>query len=272
MKHQSMVKRFNGYYDKSNSDRLYYEYCEMLYDCYKQSAHLVFCNHQLLSIYFPNFLNQKFAENDFENKDGFERLIYSIQISQPNMTCYPYQFIERMVFDQWNLFRAFSSVLENKKVLAISPFSESIEKNFSNRHRFFKRNYKYPEFELSVYNTPITYSGLPDEFYPHDNWFQTLDCMRSEIAKTEFDFALLSCGSYALPLGCYIEQVLGRKAIYVGGLMQLYFGIMGRRYENPFFLDQINKDEFIYPVESGKFLNHVTITDQTAREAFGAYF
>lgn len=53
---------------------------------------------------------------------------------------------------------------------------------------------------------------------------------------------------------------MGRKAIYVGGLLQLYFGIMGRRYADEFFTDQINAEYFITAEEADRYKRHVTIT------------
>jgi hypothetical protein len=270
-KHQFMVRRFNGYYDKSSDDNLYYKYCETLFDCYKQSGHLIFCNYQLLSLYFKGFLDPQFYSEDFEDKNGFVKLVDEIVAAQPDIICYPYQFIERAIFDQWDLFRVFSKILPGKKVLVISPFAESIQLNFPNRDKFFNLGFVYPDFRLEVYNTPITYDGLPDEFYPHANWFETLEQMKADIAKIDFDVALLSCGSYALPLGVFIDQELNRKAVYVGGMLQIFFGITGRRYEGS-FEGQINPKYFIRPVEREKYLKFFTINDETAREAFGAYF
>jgi hypothetical protein len=157
-------------------------------------------------------------------------------------------------------------------VLVVSPFAESISQNFANRHSFFKHNYIYPEFTLKLINSPITYSGLPEHMYPHDNWQTTVLYLQGEIAATDFDIALLSCGSYAMPLGIYIAEVLQRKAIYVGGVLQLYFGIIGRRYENPWFVGQINRECFIPPIERERYMKFVKVHDHTAREAFGAYF
>jgi hypothetical protein len=270
-KHQSMVKRFNGYYDKSADDNLYYKYCETLLDCYKQSGHLIFCNYQLLSLYFKDFLHPSFYKESFEDKDGFVKLVDDIVAAQPDIICYPYQFVERVVFDQWDMFRVFSTILPDKKVLVISPFAESIQLNFPKRNKFFNRGFVYPDFQLVVYNTPITYEGLPDEFYPHASWFETLEQMKTDIAKIDFDVALLSCGSYALPLGVFIEKKLNRKAVYVGGILQIFFGITGRRYDAGFG-DQINVEQFIHPVERDRYLKFFTIDDHTAREAFGAYF
>ena len=42
---------------------------------------------------------------------------------------------------------------------------------------------------------------------------------------------LISCGSYGLPLGHYITHGLGATAIYVGGALQLFFGLRGLRWK-----------------------------------------
>jgi hypothetical protein len=270
-KHRQIVGRFNGYYDCKDENENYFQYCELLLRCYLASKHLLFCNRELLSIYFPESLDPAFL-TEVPNRDGYMAMVERIEKVQGELYCYPYQFVERLVFENSTLFRVFSSVLPGKKVLVISPFADSINANFANRHSFFKRNYVYPEFDLQVYNTPITYSGLPEEFYPHADWFETLEAMKSDIAKLDFDFALLSCGSYAMPLGLFIEKSLKRKAIYVGGVLQLFFGIMGRRYENQWFQEQINPEKFIYPVERERYLRNMIIPESMAREAFGAYF
>ena len=161
--------------------------------------------------------------------------------------------------------------LQGKKVLVVSPFSKSIESNFTNRRDFFK-DYHYPAFELRLQTTPITYAGLPDEFYPDQDWLATTERLKNEISQINFDIALLGCGSYAMPLGIHIRDTLKKQAIYVGGVLQLYFGVMGRRYQDVFFTDQINLEKFIFPLEGQELLKHVTINEKTAREAFGAYF
>ena len=56
--------------------------------------------------------------------------------------------------------------------------------------------------------------------------------MCNDIKKLEFDIALLGCGGYGLPLCNYINKDLKKSAIYIGGGLQLLFGVMGKRWEN----------------------------------------
>ena len=99
-----------------------------------------------------------------------------------------------------------------------------------------------------IYQSTIIYNLSP--FYPlfyksyntsagnhiHSNWEETLNIMKEDIKNIDFDIALISCGGYGLLLGDFIKE-LGKGAIYVGGGLQLQFGVMGKRWEhNEMFL------------------------------------
>ena len=43
--------------------------------------------------------------------------------------------------------------------------------------------------------------------------------------------ALLGCGAYGMPLAAHIKQC-GKQAIYVGGVLQMIFGIRGKRWDS----------------------------------------
>ena len=74
--------------------------------------------------------------------------------------------------------------------------------------------------------------------------------MCKDIKELDFDIALLGCGGYGLPLCNYIYETLGKSAIYVGGGLQLMFGVMGKRWEEiPMWKELIEQNdiEFIKP-------------------------
>lgn len=263
-----LVRRFNGYYDKRNDLHNVARYCYAMQQAYQGCSEVLLAGSTWLSAYLPMSINPQFEVPVGKKRAPIELLLR--RISPPVLRFYPYSFIERVLHGE-TLFRLFATALRAKRVLVVCPFARSIHANFTKRHEFFP-GYAYPEFSLLTVNTPITYAGLPDEFYPHDDWFATLDALKSEIAGQEFDIALLACGSYAMPLGRFIGDQMRRKAIYVGGVLQLLFGIMGRRYEDPFFLSQINRASFIYPLEREALLRHVDIKPDTAREGLAAYF
>jgi hypothetical protein len=270
------VERFNGFYDSSHDPERkfaqYIDYIVTLESLYRRAKVLTCCNSQILSLFFSDSIHEHQIQKDFRNKETTASFLNEIFEYDHFFRAYPYNFVESVVKHPFTLFWIFSKALSEKRVLAITPFSQSIKLNFKNRHRFFKYDYTYPDFEIETLNTPITYSGIGHGAYPDSNWSATVSRLKSELSSKSFDLALLSCGSYAMPLGAYIEQELGRQAVYVGGVLQLYFGIIGRRYRNIFFEDQINMDAFIEPVERKYFENLIPKDDNFAREAFGAYF
>jgi hypothetical protein len=271
-----IVKLFNGYYDRSGDpakdDPAKVErFCQVMIECYLESSDVFIGGSSWLTEFFPEHINPVFQVDTSEVKHLLHALVAAIGARQQPARFYPYPFVENLLNGPHTLFRVFAETLSGRRVLAATPFAESIKFNFHRRRHFFP-GYVYPEFNLVTYDTPITYHGLPAEFYPDMDWFATLERMKAEISLLKFDIALLSCGSYAMPLGLYISNVMQRKAIYVGGCLQLYFGITGRRYDDPFFIDQINPGEFILPVERDRFLPHVKVGPQTAKDAFGAYF
>ena len=58
----------------------------------------------------------------------------------------------------------------------------------------------------------------------------------------DFDIALLGCGCYGHPLCDFIRNELNKSAIYIGGGLQLLFGVMGGRWiHSPMWQDIIKK-------------------------------
>jgi hypothetical protein len=53
--------------------------------------------------------------------------------------------------------------------------------------------------------------------------------MKAEVSERDFDIALLACGAFGHPLCAHIKSI-GRKAVYMGGELQLMFGVYGDRW------------------------------------------
>jgi hypothetical protein len=142
-----------------------------------------------------------------------------------------------------------SSLLKNKRVLIIHPFAKSIESQYKNhRSQLFEDPNVLPEFELLTLQSCNTSAGNR----LGDSWVHNFRDMCAKIDQIEFDVALLGCGGYGLPLVNYIKNSKRRSAIYVGGALQILFGIKGLRWDN---IPQINKfyNEFwVRPAEEEK--------------------
>lgn len=118
--------------------------------------------------------------------------------------------------------------LNGKKVLVIHPFSETIKNQFLKRNLIYP-NGTLPDFELEVIPAVQTLGGEGTSGYR--TWFEALKSMKNKIDNSKFDICILGCGAYGFPLAAHIKRG-GGKAIHMGGITQLLFGIKGKRWEN----------------------------------------
>lgn len=137
-----------------------------------------------------------------------------------------------------------SALLKGKKVLVVHPFSKTIQKQYAKRELLFPGRDVLPEFELITYKAVQTIAGEKDERF--ETWFEALDFMTEEISHIDFDIALLGCGAYGFPLAANIKR-MGKQAIQIGGGLQLYFGIKGKRWDEMPEFAQMYNDAWVYP-------------------------
>lgn len=121
-----------------------------------------------------------------------------------------------------------TKALEGKKILVVHPFAETIEKQYKKREFLFENKDVLPEFKsLSVIKAVQSLGQADDRFI---DWFDALEYMKAEINKVDFDICLIGCGAYGFPLAAHVKR-MGKKAIHMGGSLQLLFGIKGKRWE-----------------------------------------
>ena len=124
--------------------------------------------------------------------------------------------------------RPWTLALKGKKVLVVHPFAETIRSQYNRRKYIFDNPDILPEYELKTLRAVQSNAGND---VPFRDWFEALKWMEEEIAKIDFDFCILGCGAYGLPLAAAVKR-MGKKAIHIGGGTQLLFGIKGRRWDN----------------------------------------
>ena len=116
--------------------------------------------------------------------------------------------------------------------------SKHLDKIWSNS------NFKMPsDVEWIPYSMPLTLAGNKI----HESWKETYDMITNEIKDIEFDIALLSCGGYGAPLSNFIYEELNKTAIYIGGGLQILFGIRGKRWDNRDDFKPLFNQHWIYP-------------------------
>lgn len=143
--------------------------------------------------------------------------------------------------------------LEGLKVLIIHPYKNSIDHQIKNMSSIWKDKLIFPECDLK---TLKAVQSIGDN-NPHENWTESLNFMKNEINQIDFDIALLGCGGYGMPLCGHIKSI-GKSAIYIGGGLQLFFGIKGRRWEGH-EVSKFFNDSWIRPLNEDVPKNHQLI-------------
>ena len=249
------VKNNNGYFDKSIDEDIikinYIKYLEKMLYCYINSD--VYMN--------PTCTIQKNIKTPMND---FNKIICRDKIM------IHYYYIEAITYFI-NDFKIFG---QNKKILIISPFSESIKyQTKKERINNLINNYTFPDFTLLTYDTPITYNNNNDDldFISTNNWLEQCELMENEIKKLDFDIAFLSCASYANCLGSFISNNMNKKAIYIGGVLNVLFNIYGGRYNDDYYNSINNLEYRITAIEKEKYKNIQGGRDIKS-ESFNAYF
>lgn len=151
--------------------------------------------------------------------------------------------------------------LKGKKVLVVHPFSSTIESQYKKREFLFK-NDLLPSFDLQTIQSVQSFAGNQTRF---SDWFEALEYMKSEIDKHDYDICLIGCGAYGFPLAAHVKR-MGKKAVHMGGSLQLLFGIKGKRWENPDYSPvynyaQLMNEHWVYAGEEEKPKNAASVED-----------
>lgn len=146
--------------------------------------------------------------------------------------------------------KGYTHCLEGKKILVVHPMNQTIEAQYFNKRALiFPGSNALPEFVLETLKAVNTQADETDPRFP--TWFDALDYMTEEIAKKDFDIALIGCGAYGFPLAARVKQ-MGKSAIHMGGAVQHLFGIKSARGDMNNYIKNLYNDAWVYPDESDR--------------------
>jgi len=146
-----------------------------------------------------------------------------IESEYPNKTC-----IWALAMDIYHYVynNPWTRSLRGSRLLIISPFAESMERKVPHLKEIYGVDL-FPDCTFLFVKPPQTQGGQHSQ-----EWSIELDnfCDTLREIKDDFDVALCSCGGYGNPVCSFIYSKLNKSAIYVGGVLQMYFGIYGERW------------------------------------------
>ena len=173
----------------------------------------------------------------------FREEYYIRHLMAKNTGLIPLRFLE-----PWFSGQPWTKALKGKKVLVIHPYAETIERQYKKRARLFDNSDSLPEFQLYTVKAVQSLGGVCEAF---DTWFDALDWMTHEALKIDFDVALIGCGAYGMPLAARIKNA-GKQAIHMGGVLQILFGIKGKRWDTDPVVSELYNDAWVRPDNKDK--------------------
>ena len=128
------------------------------------------------------------------------------------------------IFDYIYNDKIWTTALRCKKILIVSAFIKSIKLQIEKGEIYPKE--LFPECEFLYIKPPQTNGkNISLEFD------EELELFNERLAKVgDYDVALVSAGGYG-NLICNEIYKQGKSSIYVGGVLQMYFGLLGKRWE-----------------------------------------
>jgi hypothetical protein len=123
--------------------------------------------------------------------------------------------------------RPWTRALEGKTVLLVGGFADMFAKQYERRHLLWTDTSPLPDCTVIALNTPMTQMHQTAGFA---SVFDAMDQARRRMADIDFDVALVAAGGIGMPLAAEAKR-MGKVGVYVGGVLQILFGLKGERWE-----------------------------------------
>lgn len=142
-----------------------------------------------------------------------------------------------------------------KRVLIIHPFYHSITQQIQRLSALFPNRPWFPSCTMDIVVPPVTFAG----HHENKDWQTHLAPCYEAIQQKEFDVALVAAGGYGMILADMIYTRLHRSVIYVGGALQLFFGIIGKRWFDQKEILSLMNDDWIRPLKKDQPIHHTRV-------------
>jgi hypothetical protein len=137
--------------------------------------------------------------------------------------------------------------LKGKRILVVHPFSDILSKQTRNFSSLFPNLSWFEDCTFQFLAPPLTLAGNHGGW----PWDEHLEPFLKRIsAIPEFDIALVAAGGYGMLISDYIFTACRKSVMYIGGALQLFFGVIGKRWFNNNDILKLVNDDWIRPPAS----------------------
>ena len=145
--------------------------------------------------------------------------------------------------------KPWTTALRGKRILIVSAFASSMQDQLPNLSKIYDNVDLFPECTFRFIKPPMTQANESSEDFQSElNTFY----VELDKEKDNYDVALVSSGGNGNIICNYIFTNHEKSAIYVGGVLQMFFGILGNRWvrERPDILKLFHNSFWTRPKES----------------------
>ena len=130
------------------------------------------------------------------------------------------------------------SALKGKRILVLHPFVNTFQKQVEHLRELYPSRGWLEGCHFEFICPPVTLAGN----HQQQDWKVHYDtCIQQLCALPPFDIALVGAGGYGMLLSHFIFRELRSSVIYIGGALQLFFGVIGKRwFTNPRVMALVN--------------------------------
>ena len=143
--------------------------------------------------------------------------------------------------------------MKGKRVLIVHPFASSLERQSHRLEEIFPGRSWFEDCVFQFCMPPMTMAGN----HGGVEWKEHLERVRLPAADT-YDVAFVAAGGYGMLIADQIYQA-GKSVMYVGGALQLFFGVIGKRWMTQPAIMALVTDAWIRPSKEEQPKDHRTV-------------
>ena len=157
--------------------------------------------------------------------------------------------LDAIALEPYYFQESWMDALKGKRILIVHPFVTTIQQQIENLKEIFPNRSWFEDCTFSFVKPPLTLAGN----HQGKDWqLHHQQCLESIKEHTDYDVALVAAGGYGMLLADFIFTEQKKSVIYVGGALQLFFGIVGKRWFDNKEIMKLMTDEWVRPDASDK--------------------
>jgi hypothetical protein len=138
------------------------------------------------------------------------------------------------------------SALTGKRILILHPFVHTFQQQLAHLKELYPDRPWFSGCTFQFIRPPLTLAGNHEQRDWKEHYTACIERLRT---VEPFDVALVGAGGYGMLLSHTLYREHRASVIYIGGALQLFFGVIGKRwFSHSSILERVN-DSWIRPVK-----------------------